>query len=98
MMGLDRREPIKAGYHPVKFDGYRHCGSGDIVISLCYGPRDQRVIRPYRQEPIKVIYHHAKFTGHRQCGSGDMILVCLVILQEQVIKGSCDFMGTSPSM
>ena len=27
-----------------------------------------------------------------------MILVCLVILQEQVIKGSCDFMGTSPSM
>ena len=43
-----------------------------------------------------ISYHPAKFGGHRHCGSGDMILV-YVILQDQVIKGSCDFMGRSPS-
>ena len=36
------------------------------------------------------------YGGHRHCGSGDlMVLVCHVILQR--VKGSCDFMGRSPS-
>ena len=31
------------------------------------------------------------------CGSEDiMILVCHVVLQGYVMKGSCDFMGRSP--
>ena len=43
-------------------------------------------------------YHLAKFGGYRHCGSEDlMILVCHVILQDQVIKDSCDFMDKSPS-
>ena len=39
----------------------------------------------------------AKFGGHRQCGSEDVIVVCHVISQDPVIKGSCDFMGRNPS-
>ena len=39
-------------------------------------------------------YHPAKFGGHMHCGSADvMALVCHVMLQNHVIKGSCDFMG-----
>ena len=40
----------------------------------------------------------AKFVGHGQCGSGDiMVLVCYVSSRDHVIKGSCDYMGRSPS-
>ena len=39
-------------------------------------------------------YHPAKFGGHMHCGSADvMALVCHAMLQNHVIKGSCDFMG-----
>ena len=41
---------------------------------------------------MKVRYHPAKFGGQGHCGSGNiMILVCHVILQDDAIKGSCDF-------
>ena len=47
----------------------------------------------YELEPIKVSYHPVKLGGHRHFGSEDiMISVCHVILQDHVIKGSCDFM------
>ena len=40
-----------------------------------------------------------KFGGHRHCGSENiMISVCSVILQDHVIKESCDFMGRSLTM
>ena len=40
----------------------------------------------------------ARFGGHRHCDSGDiMILVCHVILQDNVIKRSYDFIGRSLS-
>ena len=52
----------------------------------------------YGQEPIKKSHHPAKFGVHRHCGSGDItILVCHVILQDHMIKESCDFRGRSPS-
>ena len=39
-----------------------------------------------------------KFSGHRHCGSGDMmVLVCQVISDNHVTKGSFDFMGRIPS-
>ena len=42
--------------------------------------------------------HTATFGGHRLCGRRDIIfLVCLVISQDRVIKGSCDYMGGSLS-
>ena len=45
-----------------------------------------------------VSYHSVKFGGHNHSSSGViMILVCHVILQVDVIKGSYDFMGGSPS-
>ena len=53
---------------------------------------------PYRQKPIKISYHPANFTRHRHCSSGDiMVIVYHVILQDHVIKGSCDVMDRSPS-
>ena len=43
-------------------------------------------------------HHSAKFGGDRQSGSDNiMILVCHMILQDLVIKRSCDFMARSPS-
>ena len=48
--------------------------------------------------PIKVNYHLAKFGGHKHCGSTDlMFLVCQGILQDHMIKGSCDVLGRSLS-
>ena len=42
--------------------------------------------------------HPVKFGGHRACGDGDvMILVCHMISEDHVIKGSCDFVAWSPS-
>ena len=43
-------------------------------------------------------YYLAKFGDHRHCVSGYiMILVCHVTSQDHLIKGSCEFMGRSPS-
>ena len=43
-------------------------------------------------------HHPIKFECHKSCGIGDkMVLVCHAILQEHVIKGSCDVMSRSPS-
>ena len=39
-------------------------------------------------------HHPANFSGHRSRGSRDiMILVCQVISQDHIIKGSCDIMA-----
>ena len=44
-----------------------------------------------------VSQHPEKFHGHRHCGSEDsMVLVCHMILKENMIKGSSDFLGRSP--
>ena len=51
-----------------------------------------------QEDPIKVSYYPATFDDHRHCGIEDiMILVCHEILQDQVIKRSCNFMGRNPS-
>ena len=47
---------------------------------------------------MKISYHPAKFGGHRLSDSSDIVvLVCQVISQDHVIKGSCDFNGRSLS-
>ena len=61
--------------------------------------RDQRVMWLYRREPIKVGYRPAKIGDHKHFDSRDIVvLVFRVILQDHVIKGSCEFIGRSPSM
>ena len=51
-----------------------------------------------KQEPIKVSYHPAKFGSQKHHGSKDvMILVCYVILSDDVIKKSFDFIGQGSS-
>ena len=45
----------------------------------------------------KLSHHPVKFGSYGYCGSEViMVLVCHVIWQELVMKGSCDFMGRSP--
>ena len=40
-----------------------------------------------------------QFEGQRHCNSGDiMVLVCHMILQDYITKGSCDYIVKSPSM
>ena len=46
---------------------------------------------------MMINYCPAKFNGHAHCGSKDMTLMCHVMLQDHVIKGSCDFMGKNQS-
>ena len=61
-------------------------------------PQNQRVMWLYGEKPIQENYNFVKFGGHRHCASEDiMILVCHMILQDHVIKGSCDFIDRSPS-
>ena len=48
-------------------------------------------------EPFKSSDNLTKFGCHRHCISDDvMVLVYHMILQDRVIKGSCDFMGRIP--
>ena len=59
--------------------------------------RDSKSMSVYRLESFKVSFHSAKFGGHRHCGSGYIfILVCPMILQYHLIKGSCGFMVRVP--
>ena len=46
-----------------------------------------------------VSHHSTKYSGPgHHCGSVDvMVLVCHMILSENLIKESCDLMGRSPS-
>ena len=60
-------------------------------------PSDQRVMCLSRLELVKVKYHFTKFDGHRHSSSGHiMVFVCLVTLQDHVIKVLNDFMYKSP--
>ena len=53
-------------------------------------------MRLNRQESVKVSHQPTKFGADRFFGSEDiMILVSLVILEDHVIKGSCDSMCKS---
>ena len=47
---------------------------------------------------VKVGWHSGKFGGHSHSGSGIRInSVCRVILQDHVIRKSCDIIGGNPS-
>ena len=35
IMRLNRQEPIKVSYHPIKFDIHRQSGSRDIMLLVC---------------------------------------------------------------
>lgn len=63
----------------------------------------QRVVyfwgKPICKLIFKASYHPAKLGGHRHSGSGYLTgLVCHMILQNLVIKGSYDFMDRGPSI
>ena len=52
----------------------------------------------YGWKLLMVTHQFAKLGGYRNCGTGDiMTLGCHMISQDHVMKGSCDFMGRSPS-
>ena len=54
-------------------------------------------MRLHGYESSKISHQPAKFEGNRLFGSEDiLVLVSLVILEDHVIKGSCDFMCKSP--
>ena len=40
-----RQEPIKVSYHPAKFGGHRHYGSGDIMIFVGHVILQDHVIK-----------------------------------------------------
>ena len=38
-----------------------------------------------------------KFCDHRHCNSEDMFLICHLTWPDHMFKGSCEFMGGSPT-
>ena len=54
-------------------------------------------VKNYGWEPLMASQHPPKFGSSGHCGSGDIIvLICHVILQDQVTKGLDKFMGRNP--
>ena len=54
-------------------------------------------MRLYGQESFRISYHPTKFPGNNHSGSGDILaLACHVISQDHAIRGSFDFIGSSP--
>ena len=54
-------------------------------------------MRLHGLESLKVSHKPANFGGDKDFGSEDiMVLVSLVILEDHVVKGTCEFMCKSP--
>ena len=82
-------KPLIACQHPAKFVGHSYCGSRDVfsLLSDLARPHDERVVWLNGYEPLKVSPQPVTF------GGSTMVLVCHVILQDQVKKGSSNFVG-----
>ena len=84
-------------YHLTKLGGYKHCGSGNIMVLICHMTSQDHVIQ-WLCDFMGGSQCPTMFCSHRHGGMGNiMILVCQKILQHHVIKGSCNFMSRSPS-
>ena len=101
------RSPSRLSYHPAKFGSHWDCQvwqpqatwqqTYNGYLSCDLARKCNQNIRLYGLQPLKVCHHSSKFGAHRGCESGDiMVLVCDMILQDHVIKGSCDFMDGRP--
>ena len=65
--------------HPTEFDGNRHCGNEDIVVSEFHMILQEHVIKGSCN--FADSNHPAKFDGQKHSGSGGiMFLFCHVIL------------------
>ena len=68
-------KPIIVTHQLAKFNSHHHCGSGDIMVSVCHAMLQNQVSKGsyeelyYGQVLIRVSYHPAKFRGHRNSGS-----------------------------
>ena len=83
--------------NPAKFCGHRHCGSGDIMVSVCHVILRDHVIKEkcdFMGGLLMVSHTSAKFDSKRHNTSGDiMVLVCDEISQDYAIKGLHNIMG-----
>ena len=84
-------------HQPDKFGGHGHCGTGDILFSVCHVFLQDRYVTllvrvPQSESPF------FQFGSHRHSGSGDIIdLVCHVTSQDHGIKALYDFIIRSRS-
>lgn len=68
-----------------------HLSSQDYIIEV---PCDLKYHVTFCMQAPHCSHHSVKFGGHRHCGIGHTVaLVCYMILQEYVTKGSYDFLG-----
>ena len=74
-------EPSAQTHHPAEFNGHRSCKSREIVTWPYFG---------------LVIKNRVNLKVDRRYWSGDMFLVCHVISQDHLIKGSCDVRVRAP--
>ena len=73
------------------------CNSFWLSRDFVGPPHDQGVVRLYGQESFRISYNPTKFRGNKHSGSGDILaLACHVISQDHAIRGSFDFIGSSP--
>ena len=61
-------------------------------------PRNSGINSAYEWELFMVYHHFAKFGDHKYCSSRDIFfLVCHVIKQDHIIKGSDKYNNRRPS-
>ena len=92
-----------ASHMLAKFGGHRNCGNGDIiildyhVISKTWWSKHQVTLWAGAHQ-VKLLSYPGKFGGNKNCRSEEIVvLICRAILQDHVIKWSCDFLDRRPS-
>ena len=73
------------------------------MVFICQVTLQDQVIKVLNDfmdgSPLRLVNILPGSVGHRHCGSGYIIvLVCHVISQDHVIKGSCDLITSSSSL
>ena len=92
-MLLNKWELFLVCHHSVKFGGHSFCINRD-AFSLSV---DHARTRDYNdRSPSRLSHHHVKCGGHGHCSSENiMALVCYMIQNDHMVKGSSKFMGGS---
>ena len=75
-MWLDRQKPIKVRYHPAKFGGHRHSGSGEVIFLVCHviltKLRHKQLLEQSHLGQILKMYLLSKFGDHLSYRNEDM--------------------------
>ena len=89
--------PLKVSHHAVDFGGCKYCGSWNVFVTWSCKTMWSEGHMTLWAEASQGKSHSANFVVNRHCGSRYiLVLVYHVILQDYMIKGLSNFVGSSP--